>query len=128
MTLLVHEPYGKLTLKSCTVVQLADWYSCLIDSHSYQLHLYLIRYTVFHNPNPNYEEVLQCAQEAVYPLYSLVFVHYGLCVLMLLLVRPLVHKIFHITDHEASRPIYAALYLFPTLTFIHGLMAGLICE
>nr|CAG4648032.1 EOG090X08VB [Moina brachiata]SVE93101.1 EOG090X08VB [Moina brachiata] len=84
------------------------------------------RYTVFHNPNPNYEEVLQCAQEAVYPLYSLVFVHYGLCVLMLLLVRPWVHKIFHVVDHEASRPIYAALYLFPTLTLIHGLAAGLI--
>lgn len=86
------------------------------------------RYTVFHNPNPNYEEVLQCAQEAVYPLYSLVFVHYGLCVLMLLLLRPWVHKIFHVVDHEASRPIYAALYLFPTLTLIHGLAAGLICE
>nr|CAG4648162.1 EOG090X0BGA [Moina brachiata]SVE93202.1 EOG090X0BGA [Moina brachiata] len=108
ITLLVHEPYGQLSLKSCTVVRLADWY------------------TVFHNPNPNYEEVLQCAQEAVYPLYSLVFVHYGLCVLMLLLVRPWVHKIFHVVDHEASRPIYAALYLFPTLTLIHGLAAGLI--
>lgn len=27
-----------------------------------------IRYTVLHNPNPNYDDVLHCAQEAVYPL------------------------------------------------------------
>nr|CAG4651246.1 EOG090X0BGA [Simocephalus serrulatus]SVE94440.1 EOG090X0BGA [Simocephalus serrulatus] len=108
VTLLIHQPYGTLSLKSCTVEQLSDWY------------------TVLHNPNPNYEEVLHCAQEAVYPLYSIVFVHYGISVFMLFSIRPLVNKIFQIKGQSASRPIYAALYLFPILALIHGIMAGLI--
>nr|CAG4647318.1 EOG090X0BGA [Megafenestra aurita]SVE92591.1 EOG090X0BGA [Megafenestra aurita] len=108
LTLLIHQPYGLLSLRSCAVEQLSDWY------------------TVLHNPNPNYEEVLHCAQEAVYPLYSIVFVHYGLSVLMIFSIRPLVNKMFQSKGHSASRPIYAALYLFPILALIHGVMAGLI--
>ena len=50
ITLLSNEPYGLFTLKSCPVQTLSDWY------------------TLLHNPNPNYEETLHCAQEAVYPL------------------------------------------------------------
>nr|CAG4649601.1 EOG090X0BGA [Scapholeberis mucronata]SVE93820.1 EOG090X0BGA [Scapholeberis mucronata] len=107
-SLLVHEPYGQLSLKSCAVVQLSDWY------------------TVLHNPNPNYDEVLHCAQEAVYPLYSIVFVHYGISVFLLFTIRPIVNKVLKNKGHAASRTIYAALYLFPILAFIHGITAGLI--
>lgn len=108
ITLLVHEPLGSLQLRSCTVNHLSDWY------------------TILHNPNPNYEEVLHCAQEAVYPLYSIVFVHYGLSVFMLFFIRPWANKAFQNRGHVASRPIYAALYLYPILALIHGIMAGLI--
>ncbi|EFX72149.1 hypothetical protein DAPPUDRAFT_216283 [Daphnia pulex] len=108
ITLLIHEPFGSLQLRSCAVEQLSDWY------------------TILHNPNPNYEEVLHCAQEAVYPLYSIVFIHYGLSVFMLFIIRPWMNRAFHNRGHSASRPTYAALYLFPILALIHGVMAGLI--
>lgn len=49
-TLLMYEPYWSLNIYSCNVFRLADWY------------------TLFHNPTPNYETKLYCAQEAVYPL------------------------------------------------------------
>lgn len=107
VALLVNPPIGSLNLRSCAVHQISDWF------------------TMLHNPNPNYEETLHCSQEAVYPLYSIVFIHYGLCIVMLLLIRPLVNKTFNITGHTASRPIYAALYFFPMLGLLHGIMAGL---
>lgn len=58
----------------------------------------------------------------------MVFIHYGLSVLMLLVVRPWMNKIFQNKGCTASKPIYAALYLFPILSLIHGVMAGLICK
>nr|CAG4643433.1 EOG090X0BGA [Ilyocryptus agilis] len=108
ISLIVNEPYGLFSLKSCAVHHLSDWY------------------TLMHNPNPNYEETLHCSQEAVYPLYSVVFIHYGLSVVMLLIIRPCVNRGLDIRGHSASRPLYAALYLFPVLLLIHGTMAGLI--
>jgi len=47
---------------------------------------------------------------------------------MLFIVRPWMNRAFHNRGHSASRPIYAALYLFPILALIHGVMAGLICK
>ncbi len=38
------------------------------------------------------------------------------------------NRAFHNRGHSASRPTYAALYLFPILALIHGVMAGLICK
>nr|CAG4646497.1 EOG090X0BGA [Macrothrix elegans] len=108
ITLLVHQPYGSLNFNMCAINQLSDWY------------------TVMHNPNPNYEGVLHCSQEAVFPLYSMVFAHYGITVLTLFLIRPSVNKLLGIRGHAASGPIYAALYLYPVLALVHGIMAGLI--
>ncbi len=72
-TLLIHQPYGLFSLKSCAVEQLSDWYvklcKYLLIGHKLCISC-CNRYTVLHNPNPNYEEVLHCAQEAVYPLYA----------------------------------------------------------
>ena len=56
ITLLISDPVGSLDLKSCAVRQLSDWY------------------TQLHNPQPNYEETLYCAHEAVYPLYVCIVV------------------------------------------------------
>ena len=60
--------------------------------------------------------------------YSIVFIHYGLSVFMLFFIRPWMNRAFQNRGHSASRPIYAALYLFPILALIHGVMAGLICK
>jgi len=108
VSLLVSPPVGSFNLKSCKVHRMSDWY------------------TMMHNPNPNYEETLHCSQEAVYPLYSIVFIHYGMCIIMLLMIRPLVNKTFKINGHTASKSIYAALYFFPMLGLLHGIMAGVI--
>jgi hypothetical protein len=53
LTLLAHEPFGSLRLRSCPVGGLADWY------------------TVFFNPRINFSKTIYCTQEAVYPLYVL---------------------------------------------------------
>nr|CAG4650406.1 EOG090X0BGA [Sida crystallina] len=108
ITLIINEPVGSLNLKSCAVRQLSDWY------------------TQFHNPQPNYQETLYCAQEAVYPLYSLVFIHYGFSILLLLTMRPLVNHFMKIKGLRASRPIYFALYIFPILSLLHATLAGLV--
>ena len=49
-TILIVEPFGQLTVVSCAINQLADWY------------------TLFHNPSSDYVHVTHCTQEAVYPL------------------------------------------------------------
>ena len=33
-----------------------------------------------------------------------------------------------ITDETRTKPIYVALYLFPLLSLIHAVMAGLVCK
>ncbi len=47
---------------------------------------------------------------------------------MLFIIRPWMNRAFRNRGHSASRPTYAALYLFPILALIHGIMAGLICK
>lgn len=50
ITLLVTEPVGELSIRSCRVQMLSDWY------------------TMLYNPSPDYINTLHCTQEAVYPL------------------------------------------------------------
>lgn len=50
VTLLVTEPVGLLSIRSCRVQMLSDWY------------------TMLYNPSPDYVNTLHCTQEAVYPL------------------------------------------------------------
>lgn len=50
VTLLVTEPVGMLSIRSCRVQMLSDWY------------------TMLYNPSPDYINTLHCTQEAVYPL------------------------------------------------------------
>lgn len=106
LTVVINEPLGKLELISCEVNQLSDWYS------------------FFHNPNPNYEETLHCTQEVVYPLYTMIFMFYAICGLLMLLVRPcLVAKVY---PRHGRNSIYAALYFLPILSLIHALCGGLV--
>jgi hypothetical protein len=122
ITLLILEPQGSLEIRSCHINSLADWY------------------TLLHNPNPQYEETLHCTQEAVFPLYSMVFIFYAWCVILLLLVRPWLVHLITFPSGTSSQPwnvqhplpchrkatIYAALYFLPVLALIHALFAGLI--
>lgn len=106
--LIKSDPLGNFSLKSCRVSRMSDWY------------------TVFYNPAPGYKDTLRCTQEAVYPLYSMVFIFYGFALLLLLVIRPFIAR--KIADKNASKTIYLTMYLIPGLTLIHAILSGLICK
>ncbi|XP_031833682.2 JNK1/MAPK8-associated membrane protein isoform X2 [Nomia melanderi] len=106
ITLQVTEPIGTFRITSCRATKLSDWY------------------TLLHNPSPNYEESLHCTQEAVYPLYTMVFIFYALGIAIMLLIRPLIAKKFLPVQGKFS--IYAALYFYPILALLHAVGGGLI--
>ncbi|KAJ8673181.1 hypothetical protein QAD02_004443 [Eretmocerus hayati] len=106
ITLLLMDPVGSLQIKSCQVTKLSDWY------------------TLLHNPTPNYETMLHCTSEAVYPLYTMIFVFYAFATLAMLIIRPLL--MFKMLPRRGKLPIYAALYFFPFLALLHAVGSGLI--
>lgn len=57
--------------------------------------------------------------------YTMVFIFYALCVVLMLVVRP---WLAHFLPKHGRMSIYAALYFFPTLAVIHAVFGGLICE
>ncbi|XP_076816877.1 JNK1/MAPK8-associated membrane protein-like isoform X2 [Clavelina lepadiformis] len=111
VSLLLFSPAGTLDLDSCTVRQLSDWY------------------TIFFNPKIKYTTTLHCAQEAVYPLYSIVFVCYLFSLSLSIILRPI--WTYKCVGKGAERKLstkvtYAALYFYPTLMLIHAIAAGLL--
>ena len=106
VALLVMEPIGKLSLKTCKVASVKDWY------------------TVFFNPKPDYVHVIQCTQEAVYPLFTIVFVYHANCLLLSLTARPIV--LCFLKGIPGKRCIYASMYLLPILSVAHAIFAGVI--
>ncbi len=106
LTVLVAQPLGSLELRACRVTRLSDWY------------------TFFHNPNPNYEKSLNCTQEAVYPLYTIVFLFYGFCGLLMLLMRPFLAM--KLLPRRGRSSVFAALYFLPVLALIQAIGGGLI--
>ncbi|XP_064484367.1 JNK1/MAPK8-associated membrane protein-like [Ornithodoros turicata] len=105
-TLLVTPPVGELLVHTCRVRQLSDWY------------------TLLHNPTPGYKHTLRCTQEAVYPLYSMVFIYYGFCLVSLLLLRPVL--VFRVFTGQAKKSIFLTMYIIPAMALIHATMAGLL--
>ncbi|XP_051010607.1 JNK1/MAPK8-associated membrane protein-like [Acomys russatus] len=109
VTLLVNDPAGTLSIHSCRVLMLSDWY------------------TMLYNPSPDYITTLHCTQEAVYPLYTIVFVYYAFCLLFMMLLRPLLVKMqWHLYMPNQFGSIYTALYFFPVLTVLQAVAGGLL--
>ncbi|WAR18440.1 JKAMP-like protein [Mya arenaria] len=106
LTLLLSEPRGSLSLTSCHVNRLEDWYSML------------------YNPSPNYTYTLHCTQEIVYPLYTIVMIYYAFSLLFMLCLRPIISYKF--VECRGKWSIYAALYFLPILIVIQALFAGLL--
>ncbi|XP_072166581.1 JNK1/MAPK8-associated membrane protein-like [Diadema setosum] len=106
ITLLVLDPMGTPQLRSCQVLQLSDWY------------------TMLKNPQPQYSTTLHCTQEAVFPLYTAVFIYYSIHLLLMMIVRPALSV--KLSDNLGRSSIYAALYFIPILTVAHAVLAGLI--
>ncbi|KAF7280044.1 JNK1/MAPK8-associated membrane protein [Rhynchophorus ferrugineus] len=106
ISILLIEPMGSFKIYSCKIKSLSDWY------------------TLFHNPAPNYEDKIYCTQEAVYPLYTIVFLFYISSLILMLLIRPWVCSKYFPGRGKIS--IYAAMYFIPILIFTHAIMGGLI--
>lgn len=112
ITLLVSEPVGVLYIRSCRVLMLSDWY------------------TMLYNPSPDYVTTVHCTHEAVYPLYTIVFIYYAFCLVLMMLLRPLLVKKIAcgLGKSDRFKSIYAALYFFPILTVLQAVGGGLLCK
>nr|XP_023681261.1 JNK1/MAPK8-associated membrane protein isoform X4 [Paramormyrops kingsleyae] len=112
VTLLVNDPVGQLSIRSCRVQMLSDWY------------------TMLYNPSPDYVTTLHCTQEAVFPLYTIVLIYYAFCLVLMMLLRPLLVKKIAcgLGKSDRFKSIYAALYFFPILTVLQAVGGGLLCK
>ncbi|XP_077906120.1 JNK1/MAPK8-associated membrane protein isoform X2 [Ictidomys tridecemlineatus] len=112
ITLLVSDPVGVLYIRSCRVLMLSDWY------------------TMLYNPSPDYVTTVHCTHEAVYPLYTIVFIYYAFCLVLMMLLRPLLVKKIAcgLGKSDRFKSIYAALYFFPILTVLQAVGGGLLCH
>ncbi|XP_016423069.1 JNK1/MAPK8-associated membrane protein-like [Sinocyclocheilus rhinocerous] len=110
VTLLLNDPVGQLSIRSCEVKVLSDWY------------------TMLYNPSPDYVTTLHCTQEAVFPLYTIVLIYYAFCLVFMMLLRPLLVKKIAcgLGKTDRFRSIYAALYFFPILTVLQAVGGGLL--
>ncbi|KAH1007865.1 hypothetical protein HUJ04_005047 [Dendroctonus ponderosae] len=99
-------PIGEFTIYSCHSKSLSDWY------------------TLLHNPTPDYGDKVYCTQEAVYPLYTIVFLFYVLSLVSMLLVRPWLCRRY--LPRQGKMAIYAAMYFIPILILIHAVIGGLV--
>jgi len=106
VTLLLSQPAGQLSLTSCSVTRLSDWYPML------------------YNPAPNYQDTLYCTHEVVYPLYSIVFIFYAFSLLLMMILRPGLSSKF--LPGRGRNAIYAALYFLPCFALLHGVLGGII--
>lgn len=97
-----------LNINFCGAYKLSDWY------------------TLFHNPSPNFNESIRCTQEAVYPLYSMIFLFHLLAFIFLIVLRPWVIR--YVIDKKASNTICLTLYVIPALVVSHAMFSGLICN
>lgn len=128
ITLFIFNGQWSFDLKTCGNRNFSDWY------------------TLFYNPSGT--EEYKCTQEAVYPIYSIVFLFY-LIVLVFVLFRPLYHNltyfcIYLLTSASIIKKLsrknqdyprecvqkitYYILYSIPAIIFLHALLAGIICK
>ncbi|UYV82964.1 K02A2.6-like [Cordylochernes scorpioides] len=105
LTVLLTAPVGSLDIHACRISYLADWY------------------TLLYNPSPGYQHTLRCANEAAYPLYSMVFIHLSLCLLLMLVIRA---GILARYISRAKQSVYLTMYLVPSLLLVHAVFAGLL--
>lgn len=124
VTLLLVDPIGSLQINTCSPQRLSDFY------------------TLFFNPSPDYKNTIYCTHEAVYPLYSMIFMFYVISLIAVVfraiylrflsfVINLFVKTAFFselITNANTTKTIYLTLYAIPALCFAHAIFSGLICE
>ena len=104
-TLLIYEPMGTFSLKTCGSEELADWYP------------------IFFNPDVHFTSTLYCTQEMVYPLYSVVLTLLLADLVCMIIIRPLLTWKLSCSVDMVT---YLALYFIPVLMLIYAIGAGLL--
>lgn len=66
----------------------------------------------------------------LFPRYTIVFIYYAFCLVLMMLLRPLLVKKIAcgLGRSDRFKSIYAALYFFPILTVLQAVGGGLLCE
>ncbi|KAK3796160.1 hypothetical protein RRG08_018159 [Elysia crispata] len=106
LTVVLSDPAGEMSVRSCLVEQFSDWY------------------TLFFNPTPDYYDTVYCTQEIVFPLYTMILIYYTFCLVFMMVLRPLLSYI--LGDCQGSKAIYSALYFLPILILVHSVLGGII--
>jgi len=106
LMILSFEPRVKFSLHSCGVKSIKDWY------------------TVFYNPKPDYVTVIRCTQEAVYPLYTAIFMYLVYCLVLMIIFRGVILP--KVTRMRPNKSLYAGLYIIPIVGVVHTCFAGVI--
>lgn len=103
---LLFEPIGSFQLYKCGVKSIKDWY------------------TVFFNPKPMYLSTIHCTQEAVYPLFTSVFIYLLFSFITMIILRGILLRI--IFQNLGRSPLYAGLYIIPIVGTVHTCFSGVI--
>ncbi|XP_065644438.1 THO complex subunit 6 homolog isoform X1 [Hydra vulgaris] len=102
---LVFEPRGSFALNACKAISIKDWY------------------TMFFNPTQDFNKKIYCTQEAIYPLYTSVYIYLLFCLLTMVFFRGIIMK-KKLKNNIKS--LYAGLYILPIVCALHTCFAGVI--
>jgi len=110
-SVLAYSPFGKFTLRSCEIESMRDWY------------------TMFYNPYVENYTKMNCTQEIVYPMYSIVFLIILFSTVCMIMFRPVaIRSLFKtkaVTEKLHESTLYV-LYLNPILMLIQAVAGGLL--
>ncbi|ESN97664.1 hypothetical protein HELRODRAFT_85220 [Helobdella robusta] len=108
ITILSFQPIGTFTIKSCESTRLSDWY------------------TILYNPSPDFINTIHCTQQAVYPLYSMVFLMYLLSLKIRTSCVRWDNSFIDGKRRFCTCSLYSALFFHPAIACIHAVFAGVI--
>jgi len=103
---LLLDPQGELNIRTCKVQSIKDWY------------------TVFFNPVPDYLTTHRCTVEAVYPLYSAIFIQFLISFFIMVIFRGFLIRLM--LQNCGRLSFYAGLYIIPIVAAIHACLAGVL--
>lgn len=104
--ILLLTPVGEFRVTTCRVASIKDWY------------------TVFFNPIVDYRTRQRCTVEAVYPLYTAIFINLFISFLVMVLLRGVIIRCS--LQNCGRLSFYAGLYVTPAVATIHAAFAGVL--
>ena len=93
-------------VRTCKVKTIKDWY------------------TVFFNPTSDYLSARRCTVEAVYPLYSAIFIQLLISFGIMVILRGIIVRMMFKNCGRLS--FYAGLYIIPIIAALHSCLGGVL--